>query len=55
MCATSEALPMPAPLMHIESNPSLPAKADVVVIGGGCSEPIVDPHPYRPERLKMAA
>ena len=26
---------MPAPLMHIESNPSLPREADVVVIGGG--------------------
>src|SRR5436190_12076113 len=26
---------MPAPLMHIESSPSLPRQADVVVIGGG--------------------
>ncbi|GAB1584688.1 NAD(P)/FAD-dependent oxidoreductase [Phyllobacterium phragmitis] len=26
---------MPAPLMHIETNPSLPREADVVVIGGG--------------------
>ena len=26
---------MPAPLMHIESSPSLPREADVVVIGGG--------------------
>jgi glycine/D-amino acid oxidase-like deaminating enzyme len=26
---------MPAPLMHIESSPSLPLQADVVVIGGG--------------------
>jgi glycerol-3-phosphate dehydrogenase len=26
---------MSAPLMHIESSPSLPQEADVVVIGGG--------------------
>ncbi|TIX78163.1 MAG: FAD-dependent oxidoreductase, partial [Mesorhizobium sp.] len=26
---------MPAPLMHIDSSPSLPREADVVVIGGG--------------------
>ena len=26
---------MPAQLMHIESSPSLPREADVVVIGGG--------------------
>src|SRR5688500_10453773 len=26
---------MPAPLMHIESSPSLPREAEVVVIGGG--------------------
>ncbi|TIM79315.1 MAG: FAD-dependent oxidoreductase, partial [Mesorhizobium sp.] len=26
---------MPAPLIHIESSPSLPREADVVVIGGG--------------------
>ncbi len=26
---------MPAPLMHIDSSPSLPSEADVVVIGGG--------------------
>lgn len=26
---------MPAPLMHIQSSPSLPSEADVVVIGGG--------------------
>ena len=27
--------PMSAPLLHIESSPSLPREADVVVIGGG--------------------
>ena len=26
---------MPAPLMHIESSPHLPAVADAVIIGGG--------------------
>jgi glycerol-3-phosphate dehydrogenase len=26
---------MPAPLLHIETTPTLPTAADVVVIGGG--------------------
>jgi glycerol-3-phosphate dehydrogenase len=26
---------MPAPLLHIDTTPDLPAAADVVVIGGG--------------------
>jgi hypothetical protein len=30
-----ETLPMPAPLHHIETTPTLPAEAEAVMIGGG--------------------